>query len=249
MNITNKTVLITGGGSGIGFEIAKLLTAQGNKVILVGRTESKLQEAVKSLDNAVAIVGDINSESDIKKLIAQVTAEYPELSVLINNAGRAFAYTHAENANAFSKATEEFATNYFSLIRLTEGFLPILKAQDEAAIVNVTSVVGYLPAAATPSYSDSKAAAHSYTLSLRHTLAKDTNIKVFELMPPLVNTEFSREIGGEEFGMSPVTVAEEFLEGVRTDDYEIKVGQTAGLRQLYLSDPQAAFNAINQAAH
>ena len=249
MNITNQTVLITGGASGIGFEIAKLLTAQNNKVILVGRTESKLKDAVKSLENAVAIVGDINNESDVKKIITKVSAEYPELSVLINNAGRALAYTHGENADAFSKASEEFATNYFSLIRLTEGFLPLLKAQYEAAIVNVTSVVGYLPSASTPTYSDSKAAARSYTLSLRHTLARDTNIKVFELMPPLVNTEFSKEIGGEEFGMSPVTVAEEFLEGVRTNDYEIKVGQTAALRQLYLSDPQAAFNALNQVAH
>lgn len=249
MEITNKTVLITGGGSGIGFEIAKLLTTKGNKVILVGRTESKLTEAVKNIGNAVAIVGDINNENDVKRIIAQVSSEYPELSVLINNAGRAFAYTHSENADAFSKATEEFATNYFSLIRLTEGFLPLLKAQTEAAVVNVTSVVGYLPSASTPSYSDSKAAAHSYTLSLRHTLAQDTNIKVFELMPPLVNTEFSKEIGGEEFGMSPVTVAEELMEGFRTDDYEIKVGQTADLRQLYLSDPQAAFNAINQVAH
>lgn len=249
MNITNKTVLITGGGSGIGFEIAKLLVNKGNKIILVGRTESKLKEAVEKLVNAVAIVGDINSESDVKNIIAKVTADYPELSILINNAGRAFAYRHSENADAFSKATEEFATNYFSLMRLTEGFLPLLKAKDEAAIVNVTSVVGYLPSASTPSYSDSKAAAHSYTLSLRHTLAQDTNIKVFELMPPLVNTEFSKEIGGEEFGMSPETVAQEFLEGFLTDDYEIKVGQTADLRQLYLSDPQAAFNIMNQAAH
>lgn len=167
-------------------------------------------------------------------MITALQEIYGRQWILINNASRGFAYKNSENAGVFSKVTEEFATNYFLLIRLTEGFLPILKAQDEAAIVNVTSVVGYLPSAETASYADIKAAAHSYTLSIRHTVAQDTIISVFELMPPLVNTEFSREIGGEEFGMSPV--AEEFLEGFCKDDYEIIEGQTADLRQFYLSD-------------
>lgn len=245
MNITNKTILITGGGSGIGFETAKSLTAKGNKVILIGRNESKLEAAVKVLPNVIAIRCDINDADDVKNLIQKVSTKYPELSVLINNAGRAFAYTHNEEASAFEKSTEEFATNYFSLIRLTEGFLSILKSQEEAAVVNVSSIVAYSPHALLPTYSDSKAAVHSYTLSLRHTLANDTAIKVFELMPPMVNTEFSKDIGGEH-GMLANEVAEELITAIENDVYEIQVGQTAEFRKFYLSSPTEAFAMMNQ---
>lgn len=245
MNITNKTVLITGGGSGIGFETAKLLTAKGNKVIIVGRTESRLEAAAESLPGVTAIRCDINNESDIQHLIKKVTAEYPELSVLINNAGRAFAYNHNEDATAFEKATEEFATNYFSVIRLTEKFLPLLKLQQEAAIVNVSSIVAYSPQHLVPTYSDSKAALHSYTLSLRHTLAKDSAIKVFELLPPMVNTEFSKDLGGEH-GMPASEVAHGLINAIANDEYEIPVGQTAEFRKFYLSSPTEAFAMMNQ---
>jgi uncharacterized oxidoreductase len=249
MNITDKTVLITGGGSGIGFETAKLLSTKGNKIIIIGRTESKLKAAAATLPNTIAIRCDINSEEDVKNLIAKVSEQHPELSVLINNAGRAFAYTHSETADAYSKASEEFATNYFSVIRLTEGFLPLLKSQDEAAIVNVTSISAYSPSAGLPSYSDSKAALHSYTQSLRYTLSKETSIKVFEALPPLVNTEFSKEIGGEKYGMSPVDAAKELISGMENDDFEIKIGQTADFRKLYLTSPAEAFAMMNQPMH
>ena len=244
MDITNKTVLITGGGSGIGFETAKLLSAKGNKVIIIGRTESKLKAAAAVLSNTTGIHCDITNENDVKELIVQVSEKYPELSVLINNAGRAFAYTHDENAGVFEKSTAEIDTNYFSLIRLTEGLLPILKAQQEAAIVNVTSIVAYSPSAKLPSYSDSKAAVHSYTLSLRHSLAKNSSIKVFELMPPLVNTEFSKEMGGEH-GIAPVEVAQGLVEAMEKNDFEITIGQTKDFRKFYLSDPAEAFKMMN----
>ncbi len=248
MDITNKTVLITGGGSGIGFEIAKLLSNRGNRVIIAGRNESKLKAAAAVLRNTTAIRCDITSKEDINSLVARITYEYPDMSVLINNARRAFAYTHHENAGAFEKSTEEFATNYFSLVRLTESLLPILKARPEAAIVNVTSIVAFSPSANLPSYSDSKAAVRSYTLSLRHVLAKDTAIKVFELMPPMVNTEFSKEVGGEH-GMSPVDVAQALIDGIVNDEFEIKVGQTADFRNFYLTAPAEAFAIMNQSAH
>ncbi|MFW0717911.1 SDR family oxidoreductase [Pedobacter sp. N23S346] len=245
MNITNKTVLITGGGSGIGFETAKILSERNNKIIIVGRTESKLNIAAEKLKNITVIPCDINSTVDVERLVKKVSSDHPELSILINNAGRGFAYTHGEAASAFEKATEEFATNYFSVLRITEAFLSLLKSQLEAAIVNVTSIGAISPSANLPSYCDSKAAVHSYTLSLRHTLAKDTAIKVFELMPSLVNTEFSREIGGEK-GISPIEVATVLLAGMEQDVFEIYAGETAGFRKFYLSSPDEAFAMMNQ---
>jgi uncharacterized oxidoreductase len=181
----------------------------------------------------------------VLNLIQKIGNEHPELSVLINNAGRAFAYAHNEMASAFEKATEEFATNYFSVLRITEALLPVLKSQSEAAIVNVSSIVGYSPHAFLPTYSDSKAALHSYTLSLRHTLAKNTAIKVYELMPPMVNTEFSKDMGGEH-GMPASEVAQSLITAIENDEYEIQVGQTAEFRKFYLSSPTEAFAMMNQ---
>ncbi|HEX9511664.1 MAG TPA: SDR family NAD(P)-dependent oxidoreductase [Puia sp.] len=245
MNISNKTVLITGGGSGIGFETARLLSEKGNRVIITGRNRARLEKAAGQLTNTTAIACDITVEADVKKLVGQVQEKFNDLSILINNAGAAYAYQLAAGANAFDKAGEEISTNYLSLIRLTELLLPVLSKQKEAAIVNVSSIVVFAAGAAIPTYSASKAAVHSYTQSLRHILSKSTNIKVFELMPPLVNTDFSKEIGGEN-GIPPLEVAEGLLSGLQKDEYEIHIGGTAQMYQLFLSSPQNAFNALNQ---
>ena len=246
MNITNKTVLITGGGSGIGFETARLLSQKGNKVLIVGRTAQTLNQAAASLANTIALPCDITNTNEVDKLVEELTLSYPELSVLVNNAGKAFKYTHAEGVDAVEKAKQEMDTNYFSLIRLTEKLLPILKKQPEAAIVNVSSIVAFTPLSIIPTYSDSKAAVHSYTLALRHTLAKDTVVKVFELMPPTVNTAFAKEIGGEQRGMPPQEVAEGLISGLESDTYEIYVGQTTAFRQYFFTSPEEAFKLMNQ---
>jgi len=245
MKITNQTILITGGGSGIGFETAKLLS-NNNKIIIVGRNAEKLHSAASSLRNTIAIPCDINSENDINNLVKEISENYPELSILINNAGKAFVYKHGEEAGSFAKAKQEMETNYFSLLRLTEKLLPTLKKQIEAAIVNVTSIVAFAPVTVIPTYSDSKAAVHSYSLALRQTLSEDTNIKVFELMPPTVNTEFSKEIGGETKGMPAVEVAQGLIDGLLNDTFEIYVGKTIDFRDYFFSDPKAAITAINQ---
>ncbi|MPR37208.1 SDR family oxidoreductase [Salmonirosea aquatica] len=246
MNLSERTVLITGGGSGIGLQIAKLLSQRGNKVLIVGRDAQKLHQAAASSHNTIALPCDITDTGEVDKLVDEIGSHYPELSVLINNAGMAFKYTHSEDAQAFNKAKQEMDTNYFSLIRLTEKLLPTLKRHPEAAIVNVSSIVAFSPLSVLPTYSDSKAAVHSYTLALRHTLAKDTAVKVFELMPPTVNTEFSKEIGGQQHGMPAQEVATELIEGMENDMFEIYVGRTNSFRQLFLSDPQEAFNLLNQ---
>jgi uncharacterized oxidoreductase len=247
MEITNTTVLITGGGSGIGLDTARLLSAKGNKILIIGRNGDKLSKATEGLSNVFPYICDITKAADIEQLVAKVTAEFSNLSFLINNAATAFVYTHGEGANAFEKASEEMMTNYLSVIRLSEKLLPVLKQQPQAAIVNVTSLVSVAPAAVIPTYSDTKAALHSYSLSLRHTLAKDTAVRVFELMPPLVNTEFSKEIGGETNGMPPAAVAQALINGIENDEDEIYVGQTRDFRDFYLSNPAQAFETLNQA--
>jgi uncharacterized oxidoreductase len=245
MNINNKTILVTGGGSGIGFEIAKLLSQKGNKVVITGRTVSKLQKAAAQLTNVSFIATDINSEGDIDSLIDKINKEYGGLDILINNAGHASVYHLDEAVNAYQKANAEIHTNYLSVIRLTEKLLPLLKASKEAAIVTVSSIVAFVPGINLPTYAASKAALHSYTQALRHTLAKNTGIKVFELMPPLVNTEFSTEIGGAN-GIAPEVVAEGLVKGFENDEYELHIGKTADIYKLFLRSPQEAMNVLNE---
>jgi uncharacterized oxidoreductase len=242
MNITNKTVLITGGGSGIGFAIAKLLSEKNNQVIITGRNEAKLKEAAAKLTNVSYFATDITKEDDVNNLVSYLTEKHPNLDVLINNAGQAFMY-ELDTADAFENAGAEIQTNYLSPIRLIDKLLPALKAQPEAAIVNVTSVLAIAPSHDVPTYSASKAALHSYTQALRFSLAK-TNVKVFELMPPLVDTEFSAEIGGSN-GIPPQQVAEEFLQAVETNTWEIHVGFTAQFHEAYLKSPDDVFVMLN----
>lgn len=244
MKTTGNTVLITGGSAGIGLEIARALIEQGNEVIITGRNEERLKQAAGQLGQVTTIVNDIAKEADLLALVQRVEKDFPQLNIVINNAGHAYAYPLNDKANAAAKAKAEMQTNYFSVLDLNERLLPLLSRQPEAAIVNVSSIVAFVPGSNIPTYSDTKAALHSYTQSLRFTLAQTSNIKVFDLMPPLVNTEFSKEIGGER-GIPPQAVASAFMEALAGDRYEIRVGDTEQLYQLFHADPEAAFTTMN----
>jgi uncharacterized oxidoreductase len=244
MNISNKTILITGGGSGIGLAIAKLLSEHGNRLILTGRNQTKLDQAARQLSNATAIACDITNAAELTGLVNRIQTEFGDLNVLVNNAGYGSAYQLGVSANAFALAEAEIAVNYLAVIRLTELLLPMLSQQSEAAIVNVSSIVAFAPQVVIPTYSASKAALHSYTQALRHTLAQSTTIRVFELMPPLVDTELTQEIGGAS-GIPPREVAEGLLAGLEQDIYEIHIGQTAQFYDYHRASPAEAFAMLN----
>ncbi|QMU30897.1 SDR family oxidoreductase [Adhaeribacter radiodurans] len=245
MKTTKNTILITGGSAGIGLELAKLLTQNHNKVIITGRNQERLQQAAIQLPNVTTIASDVSKEADVNNLVNTLYTDFPDLNIVINNAGHALLYDITNpTANAFGKAADEMHTNYLSVIRLNEKLLPILKNQPEAAIVNVSSIVAFVPGALA-GYSASKAALHSYTQSLRMALAETSAIKVFELMPPLVDTEFSRPIGGQN-GISARAVAEAFVNALEKNEYEIRVGNTEQIYQLFRSSPEAALQAMNK---
>lgn len=238
MTTSNNTVLISGGTAGIGLEIAKLLSAAGNKVIITGRDKQRLDKALTQLDNATGIVSDVSKKEDTDALVQQLKNDFPNLNIVINNAAAAAIFDIGNSDNAFEKAETEMLTNYLSVIRLNEKLLPLLKLQKEAAIVNVSSVVAFVPGSIA-TYSASKAALHSYTQSLRVALHRTTDVKVFELMPPLVDTEFSAPIGGHN-GIKPIEVAKQLIEGLDNDTYEIRVGNTQVIYELYLKSPEEA---------
>lgn len=244
MRTTGNTILITGGSAGIGLEIAKLLSATGNQVIITGRNQDRLDTALSQLPNAVGILSDVSDAADVESLVARLNSEFPTLNIVINNAGRALLHNLLTDRNGFDVAEDEMRTNYLSVIRLNQLLLPQLTMQAEAAIVNVSSIVAIVPGSLS-TYSASKAALHSYTQSLRIALAKaNSNVQVYELMPPLVDTEFSAPIGGKN-GISAARVAAELLDGLKNDTYEIRVGNTQVIYDLYLKSPEDALMAMN----
>ena len=242
MKTTNNTVLITGGSAGIGLEIARLFSQRNNHVIIVGRNKERLEAAAGKLGNVTTIRADVSNEEETDSLVKKLANDFPALNVVINNAGRAILYDLNGSENAFDKAADEILTNYLAVIRLNEKLLPQLKKQKESAIVNVSSIVAFVPGVI-PTYSASKAALHSYTQSLRISL-EETSVKVFELMPPLVDTEFSKEIGGSR-GIHPSVVAEDLIKAFANDDYEIRSGNTENIYQLFRSSPAEALKTMN----
>lgn len=225
MKTSGNSIFISGGSAGIGFEIAKLFSEKGNKVIINGRNKDRLDKALLQLRNSVGIQGDLSIESERLRIAGILRSEHPDLNMIINNAGEAYAYSLAEAKGAYQNAQKEINTNYITIIHFTELLLPFLIEKIDAAIVNVSSVVALIPGTGAPTYSASKAALHFYTQSLRKSLTSVSSLKVFELMPPLVNTEFSAGIGGAN-GLPPREVAEELLLGIGKDQLDVPIGRT-----------------------
>ncbi|MNK01820.1 Fatty acyl-CoA reductase [compost metagenome] len=223
MKTNGNTILITGGSAGIGFELAKQFAQLGNKVLITGRNADRLKEAANKLENVVPIAGDVTDPESADRLLTQIQQEYPELNIVINNAGYADVYELNAHAGAFSKANREIQTNYLSIVDLTEKLLPTLLKNEQPAVVNITSIVVYYPQKMLPTYTASKAALKSYTDVLRNTF--ENQLRVFELIPPLVNTDFSKEIGGEN-GIPPQEVAVELIRAMENDQWLVPVGMS-----------------------
>ncbi len=187
MNLTGNTILITGGGSGIGRALAESLHALGNQVIVAGRRQHALDETLAANPGIKSLPLDIENPAAIREFAAKAVAEFPSLNVLINNAGIMRAEKLLAQQPDLADAEAIVTTNLLGPIRLTAALLPHLQAQQRAAIVNVSSGLAFLPLALTPTYCATKAAIHSYTLSLRYQL-RNTAIEVLELIPPYVAT-------------------------------------------------------------
>ena len=189
-----KCAVITGGGGGIGLEMAKYLKSQGKKIILVGRTESKLQDAVKELgSDTTYYVLDTGKVADIPSFVECVTADHPDVDCLINNAGIQRPFDIKDGLD-LAKADQELDINIRGPLHLAITFLPHLRTKKGGAVImNVTSVLGFIPfSIINPVYNGTKAWAHSWSMNLR-TQLKDTNIRVVEIVPPSVATDLHRE--------------------------------------------------------
>jgi len=227
MKLTGNTILITGGGSGIGRGLAEALHQRNNQVIIAGRRKDRLTEVTNANPGMAWVELNIEDPVSISAVAAKLTREYPKLNVLINNAG-------IMNIDDAAAAVEEkllvstLTTNLMGPIRMTGALIEHLKRQPQATVINTTSVLGFVPLAVTAVYSSTKAAMHSYTMSLRYKL-KDTSVRVLEMAPPWVQTDLLGS-NNEPRAMPLAKFIEETMKVLGTDAEEVLVEQAKPLR-------------------
>jgi uncharacterized oxidoreductase len=188
MNATGNTVLVTGGGSGIGRGLAEQLQKLGNHVIIAGRRQNVLDDVMAANPGMDSMVFDIEHAGGIRSFVPELLAKFPKLNAVINNAGIMRPERLLEQPEDLADAEAIIATNLLGPIRLTAALIPHFKQQPSATIINVSSGLAFVPLAMTPTYCATKAAIHSYTQSLREQL-KSTHIEVLEIIPPYVQTD------------------------------------------------------------
>ena len=188
MKTSGNIILVTGGGTGIGEALAHRFHDLGNTVIVAGRRREALEQAIAGRPNMAAMTIDVDSADGVADFARRVLAEHPELNVLINNAG-IMRYEDIASRRDLADAEATVVTNLLGPIRLIDALVDHLAAQPDGAIVNVTSGLAFVPLAATATYSATKAALHSYTVSLREVLRG--KVEVIELAPPAVQTDLT----------------------------------------------------------
>jgi uncharacterized oxidoreductase len=202
MQSTGNTILITGGASGIGRGLAEAFLKLGNTVIIAGRRKTLLDEVADANPGMKSLVLDVEDRTAIRAFSKRLASEFPALNVLVNNAGIMRMENLLEQQDDLSDAEATITTNLLGPIRLTAALLPLLQKHPHSAVINVTSGLAYVPLALTPTYCATKAALHSYTLSLRYQL-KDTTTEVVEIAPPYVQTDLMD--GAEDPRAMPLT--------------------------------------------
>jgi uncharacterized oxidoreductase len=235
MKTTGNTILITGGGSGIGRGFAEAFHALDNKVIIAGRRANVLAETAAANPGMETIQLDTSNAESILGAAAELKTRYPELNVVINNAGvQKVLDFNADGAHSEADWQQEIQTNIAGILRMTSAFLPQLKQQPSATIINLTSGLAFVPMARFPVYCATKAFVHSFTMSLRLQL-KGSSVRILELAPPWVKTDLDATHGTRTVheGMSPMPLADFIaaaIQELETDGDELKV---AGAKFLY----------------
>ncbi len=249
MQISNNTILITGGTSGIGLELVKQLSVFNNTIIVTGRDQAKLDKAKKQFPKIHTLQSDVGDPAAISALFDKVTKEFPNLNILVNNAGIMKTINLHTAGDDLQDLTKEIDINLNGPIRMVKKFLPHLKTKQAAAIMNVTSGLAFVPLPTSPVYCSTKAALHSFTLSLRVQL-KNTKIQVFELAPPATETELLGDFNSEDMKGVTIMKVDKMVEcavkGMQNDQLEIRPGQSNQLKFMSRMAPQFILSQLSK---
>ena len=248
MDISGNTILITGGATGIGYAMAEAFLEARNEVIICGRREERLLEAQKKHPEFHIKVCNVAEEADRRKLVEWITANFPQLNILVNNAGVQRDIDFTKGIAEFLAGESEIKFNLEAPIVLSGMFIPYLAGKKEAAIINVSSGLGFVPAARMPVYSATKAGLHAFSMALRQQLLK-LGIKVFEVVPPAVDTELNPEGRAKRGNYKANLTPEEFvlavMKGFKNDIFEIGYGMSEGLIKASRADLDKSFQQMN----
>ncbi|MBC7659242.1 MAG: SDR family NAD(P)-dependent oxidoreductase [Chitinophagaceae bacterium] len=244
MQLSGNTILITGGGSGIGLGLA-LRFLENNEVILCGRDAEKLNAAKALHPRFHTIQCDVSHEEERKRLFQTVKKDFPKINVLVNNAGiqRRVDVTTDE---PWAETQSELAINLEAPMHLARLFIPYFETRSHACIINVTSGLAFAPMALMPIYCASKAALHSFTLSLRHSLLAK-NIEVIEIIPPAVNTDLGGK-GLHDFGVPLDEFSDGIFQGLKEGRTEIAYGTSLKSSRASREEKDQIFRAMNSSS-
>lgn len=236
MKLSGNTLLVTGGASGIGRAFAERFLKAGNKVIVCGRRETRLQEFKEQDPSVITHACDLTNESDRIALFDWVTEHHPDVNVLVNNAGiqQRFNILQSDGKNEWAYFGKEITANMEAPIHLSMLFAPHFSKKEEAAIINVTSGLAFTPMAIAPIYSATKAALHSFTMSLRLQLSSSP-VEVIEVAPPAVNTDLGG-VGLHTFGADVNEFADAIFKGFEEGKQEIGFGTSERALRLSRDD-------------
>jgi uncharacterized oxidoreductase len=243
MEFKANTVLITGGASGIGFAFAERFVQAGSSVIICGRREHKLKEAQTKYPQLDIRVCNVADPAERSALFAWLTETYPSLNILINNAGIQQQIELQQKPN-WEMLDEEVAINLEAPIHFSTLFIPHLLQQKQPAIINITSGLSFVPKANVPVYCATKAALHSFTLSLRHQLSS-TPISVIEIIPPAVDTDLGGK-GLHTFGVPVNEFTDAIVEQLKMGNIETTYGFSAESSRATREQLDAIFKQMNQ---
>lgn len=243
MKLSGNTIFITGGTSGIGRALAEALHQRGNKVIIAGRRKALLDDIARLHPGIDTIELDIADPAQIRQVAGRLIERYPSLNVVINNAGL-MPFDDAGGPLDDDQAVRLVDTNLLGTVRVSAAFVEHLKRQPESYIINNSSVLAYVPLAATALYSATKAAIHSYTLSQRFVL-RDTSVRVLEIAPPWVDTDLIHK-SGDPRAMPLDAFIEETMALLETATTEVVVEAAKPLRENAGPDEHAFVEQFNQ---
>lgn len=244
MKIKNNTILITGGSSGIGLELSKVLIQKNNKVIICGKSKDKLAAAKKMLPQLITYQCDLSNSEECSGFAKEIAKNHPDLNVLINNAAIVNKIDFFKDKSAIELAENEYQTNLMAPIQLIKLLYKTISSNDSSVIINVTTGLIYAPRVIYPFYNSSKAALHSFTQTLRISL-KEEKTKVIEVMFPAVDTPWHKG-NPPKIAISVEKAVSEMIKGWEKGRPEIKVG---GAKKLYLVSriaPSFALKKVNE---
>lgn len=249
MKMDSNTVLITGGSSGIGLELASQLMKLGNTVLITGRDLSKLASIKQQLPGIHTFQSDVSDPAAVLELYHRVTDQFPKMNLLINNAGIMRKLNLHKTHSELNDISREITINLCGSIHMAVQFLDHLKKQESAAIVNISSGLAFVPFPIAPIYGASKAGIHSFTQSLRIQL-KQTTIKVFEVAPPLTDTPLNDQFDAVDTnGIRPMDVknlVNKMINGLKNDQLEIRPGSSNAVKMMSRFAPRFILNQLSK---